>query len=82
MEEMSMVNQKDDRNFIRQRVGKKIAELRIQKKLSLRQLSVISGIEASHISKIEKGKHAAGLDILGRICEALDADIIIKERES
>ena len=76
-----MISYTEDKNIIRQRVGKRIAELRMQKNLSVRQLSSISGIEASHISKIEKGKHSAGLDILNRICQALNADIIIKERE-
>lgn len=71
-----------DNHIIRQRVGKRITELRMQKNLSVRQLSAISGIGASHISKIENGHHAAGLDILNRICQALNAEIIIKERES
>lgn len=82
MESLPMLKSADKTNVIRQRVGKRIAELRMQKNLSVRQLSVISGIGASHISKIENGKHAAGLDILDKICQALDADIIIKERES
>lgn len=81
MEDLSLKEYADDANVIRQRVGKKLAELRIQKGLSVRQLSDISGIGASHICKIENGKHAAGLDILDRMCQALGAEIMIVEKK-
>lgn len=77
MDNLSTKEDMDDVNVIRQRVGKKLAELRMQKGLSVRQLSEISGVGASHICKIENGKHAAGLDILNRICQVLDAEIMI-----
>lgn len=73
----STVEKGNDVSVNRQRVGKKLAELRMQKGLSVRQLSEISGVGASHICKIENGKHAAGLDILNRICQVLDAEIMI-----
>lgn len=81
MEDLSLKEYADDANVIRQRVGKKLAGLRIQKGLSVRQLSDISGIGASHICKIENGKHAAGLDILDRMCQALGAEIMIVEKK-
>ena len=65
---------------MRESIGKQIAAIRKKKGLSLRQLAELTGLNHSNIGKIELGKYSVGVDILGKICDALDCDIEIKER--
>lgn len=60
-------------------IGNRIAEIRKQKGLSLRDLAGASGLDHSNIGKIENGKYNVGIDILGKICEALGCRIVIVE---
>ena len=64
----------------RLRIGQRIAEIRKKKGLSMRELAELTGLNHSNIGKIELGKYSVGIDILGKICAALDCDIEIKER--
>ena len=59
----------------RLRVGQRIAEIRQQKGYSLRQLSELCDVTFQNINKIENGKYNVGIDILGRIAEALEVEI-------
>lgn len=52
-------------------IGKRIAEIRQAKGLSIRQLAEASGVNFANIYKIENGKYNVSIDILGKICEAL-----------
>lgn len=52
-------------------IGKRIAEIRQAKGLSIRQLADASGVNFANIYKIENGKYNVSIDILGKICEAL-----------
>lgn len=61
----------------RRRVGNRIRELREEKGMSARELAFLCHIDPSNLSKIEQGKHAAGLDILNRIAYFLDAEVQI-----
>jgi len=65
---------------MREEIGRKIAAIRKKKGLSMRQLAELTGLNYSNIGKIELGKYSVGIDILGKICDALDCDIEIKER--
>lgn len=65
---------------MREEIGRQIAAIRKKKGLSLRQLAELTGLNHSNIGKIELGKYSVGIDILGKICDALDCDIEIKER--
>ena len=61
----------------REYIGKRIAEIRQTKGLSIRQLAEASGVNFANIYKIEKGKYNVSIDILGKICEALGSEIRI-----
>ena len=63
----------------REYIGKRIAEIRQAKGLSIRQLAEASGVNFANIYKIENGKYNVSVDILGKICEALGCRIDIME---
>lgn len=65
----------------REYIGKRIAEVRQAKGLSIRQLAEASGVNFANIYKIENGKYNVSVDILGKICEALESKIEIVEKE-
>lgn len=53
----------------------KIKEYREQKKLSYRQLEILSGVSKTMISNIEKGKRNPTIDILDRLAQGLRVSI-------
>ena len=55
----------------REYIGKRIAEIRQAKGLSIRQLAEKSGVNFANVYKIENGKYNVSIDILGKICDAL-----------
>jgi transcriptional regulator with XRE-family HTH domain len=59
----------------RERIGKRIAELRKKKGLSQVRLAELSGIDSGHIARIELGKYSTGIDILAKIGYALGCRI-------
>jgi transcriptional regulator with XRE-family HTH domain len=59
----------------RERIGKRIAELRKQKGLSQAKLAELAGIDPGHIARIELGRYSTGIDILARIGQALNCRI-------
>ena len=63
----------------REYIGKRIAEIRQAKGLSIRQLAEASGVNFANIYKIENGKYNVSIDILGKICEALGYHVDIKQ---
>lgn len=63
----------------RNRMGEKLAAIRNQKGLSIRELAEACGVTAQNITKIEHGKYNVSIDILGKICEALNCRIEIVE---
>ena len=63
----------------RERIGASIRRLRTEKGMSLRELAEKSGVNHSNIVKIEAGRYNVSIDILNRICDALGAEIDIKE---
>ena len=63
----------------REYIGKRIAEIRQAKGLSIRQLAELCGVSAQNITKIEHGRYNVSVDILGKICEALNCRIEIVE---
>jgi transcriptional regulator with XRE-family HTH domain len=67
----------------REYIGKRIAEIRHTKGLSIRQLAEACGVNFANIYKIENGKYNVSIDILGKICDALDCkiDVICKAAE-
>ena len=65
----------------RQRIGKRIKELRQKQKIDARTLAIRAGIDASNLSRIEQGHYSVGLDTLAKIANALNAKIDIVEKE-
>lgn len=61
----------------RLRIGERLAEIRQQKGYSLRQLSELCGITLQNLNKIEKGKYNVGIDILYKVCKALEVEFYI-----
>lgn len=56
----------------RERIGEQIRTARIGKNLTVRQLAEISGVPYQNITKIENGKYNVSIDILGKLCHAID----------
>ena len=65
---------------MREYIGRRIAEIRQAKGLSIRQLAELCGVSAQNITKIEHGRYNVSIDILGKICDALDYRIDIVEK--
>jgi transcriptional regulator with XRE-family HTH domain len=61
---------------LRELIGKRVREIRISKGLSQRQLGSKLGAANSTISAVETGDRNLTIDMLKRISDALDIDII------
>lgn len=61
----------DNKQQYRIYIGKRIAEERARLGLSQTELANLSGINRATIAKIELGRWSVGIDILGRIAEAM-----------
>ena len=66
-----------DRENERERIGAKIKSLRMERRMDVRDVAQLADIDASNLSRIEKGKYSAGLDILCRIAAAMDCHLDI-----
>lgn len=64
----------------RERIGKRIAEIRKAKGLSQVKLAEAAGIDPGHIARIELGKYSTGIDVLSKIAEALGMVLDFKEK--
>lgn len=60
-------------------VGEQIAQLRLKRGLSVRQLADLCGMDYSNLSKIERGTYNASIAVINKILTALDARIKIVE---
>lgn len=61
-------------------IGKRIAEIRKKKGLTILQVHEMTGLDNSNIGKIEKGRYNVGIDVLHKICEALNVEIEFIEK--
>ena len=66
-----------DRENERERIGAKIKSLRMERRMDAQDVAQLADIDASNLSRIEKGKYSAGLDILCRIAAAMDCHLDI-----
>lgn len=64
----------------RERIGKRIAEIRRTKGLSQAKLSELTGIAPGNIARIETGKYSTGIDILSKIANALGYKLDFTEK--
>ena len=61
----------------RQRIGKRIAELRKGKKMTQAELAERSGLGQGHIARLEAGRSGATIDVLSSIAGAMESTIEI-----
>lgn len=64
-----------NRSEDRERIGKRIKELREQMKMEAKDLAVLANIDPANLCRIEQGKYSVGVDILSKIAKALGAKI-------
>jgi transcriptional regulator with XRE-family HTH domain len=61
----------------RERIGKRIAEIRKETGISQAKLAEMSGLDQGHIARIELGKYNVGIDTLSKIAEVFHKKIDI-----
>ncbi len=79
-ESFSFSYENSDRTEERQRIGKKIRQLREIKGIEAKQLAILTGIDAANISRIEQGRYSVGLDVLSKISQALGMKVDLVEQ--
>ena len=67
----------EEKSLNRLRIGQKIAELRQEKGLTVRQLGEMSGVFYQNITKIEHGKYNVSIDLLTKVLNVLDSKLEI-----
>jgi DNA-binding Xre family transcriptional regulator len=65
----------------REYIGNLIRSARADRALSITNLSKMSGVSISYISKMELGKFDFGADLIKKICDALDLEIVFVKKE-
>ena len=66
------------RQFNRLRIGALIAKARKRKGLTIRELAERCGVSYQNITKIENGRYNVSIDILNKMCSALDCRIDLR----
>lgn len=62
----------------RQRMGERIATLRKSKGYTQAELAEMTGLQRSHIVRLEQGRYGATIDVLSAIATALGCQIDFK----
>ncbi len=72
----------NDRDRERERIGRRIKDIRKELGLEAKELAKRVGIDPGNLSRIEQGRFSVGVDILGRIAGALnmELDFVAKDR--
>src|SRR5215468_705674 len=55
-------------------LGRRIRKLRLDRRMTLKQVEIASGLSATHLSEIERGRTSPTIGALVRIARALDKD--------
>lgn len=71
-----------DKDRERKRIGQRIADIRKQQGKTQHDIAEATGLQQSHIARIEAGRYSVGLDTLAAIGDALGKDLDYIERES
>lgn len=66
----------------RKKIGEQLSCYRNKQGLTIRELADKCGVNFSNIGKIERGEYNVSIDILSRVCNALDAHIEIVANEN
>ena len=67
-----------DRGWFFARIADRVAEQRVAKGLSQRELAELVGTTQSAIARLERGGRPPRIDTLLRIAEALDCDLLVE----
>ena len=67
------------KNEERIRIGKRIKQIREEKHLEAKTLSMLTGIDAANLCRIEQGKQSVGIDVLSKIANAMGYQIELVE---
>lgn len=63
----------------KQRIGRRIAEVRGKKGFTQRKLAELAGMRYSMLVSIELGKNSTGIEVLARICKPLGLRVELVE---
>ena len=66
----------------RERIGKRIAQLRMEAGISQYKLAELTGLAPANIARIETGKYSTGVDLLSKIGDALGYKLDFTEKEN
>lgn len=66
-------------NSFRERIGNQMKAIRMTRGMSLSQVANLSGTTETTISKIENGKWSVSIDMIEKVCRALNVEIILTE---
>lgn len=61
--------------LLREGLGDVLRELRLQRGLTLRQVSARAAVSLGYLSEIERGHKEASSELLASICDALNVDL-------
>jgi transcriptional regulator with XRE-family HTH domain len=67
-----------DRGWFFAQIADRVAERRIEKGLSQRELAELCGTTQSAIARLERGGRPPRIDTLLRIAEALECDLVVE----
>jgi predicted transcriptional regulator len=67
-----------DRGWFFARIADEVAERRVGRGLSQRELAELCGTTQSAIARLERGGRPPRIDTLLRIAEALDCDLVVE----
>lgn len=65
----------------RERIGRRIAELRHAAGISQEKLAELSGVGYSHIARIELGRYSVGIDTLSKIANVFGMQLDFNEKK-
>lgn len=65
----------------RERIGKRIAELRKEHGYSQARLAELTGLDGGHIARIELGRYNVGIDTLSKISDVFELMLDFTEKK-
>lgn len=65
----------------RQRMGERIATLRKEKNMTQAELAEATGLQRSHIVRLEQGRYGVTIDVLSVIADALGCKVDLNKKE-
>lgn len=63
----------------RQLLGNQLATFRKERGLTVRELAELAGVNSANICKLENAKYNASIDIIEKVCRALEVEISLKD---